>query len=126
MWYGELPLSFDLNPNQKTLTELTIYEGFAEKKDSILLNFSNLDSLSVLNLRYLIDDEPPCIQLTLPRNLRSFATNIPVSNIVSLPESLKELYIRRDSIYPFSIQSLPDLWLFYFMEINFIPAGGTH
>jgi hypothetical protein len=41
-------------------------------------------------------------------------STMPPSYINSLPETLEELYIQRDSVYPFSTLSFPNLWLVSF------------
>ncbi len=118
LWGIETPIPIDLISNQHALKKLHIMDTYSNTKDPVFLNFSSFDNLDEFILRYNNNLIPP-IQIVFPPNLRILATDIPASNIFSIPESIEELYIYRDSSYAFSNQALPNLWLVGFWPKDF-------
>lgn len=96
-----LPLPFDLNMNKNTLKELIVRNCFIKGKDSVILDFSNLDSLQTLAIDHFQNKTKIYVNLKMPPNINFFITDMPLSYITSLPKSLEELVIARDTIYPF-------------------------
>jgi hypothetical protein len=108
-----LPLPFDLNANRYILKRLDIASGLIKGKDTVSIDFSNLDSLNLLYLDYYYVKRHPHVNIKFPPNLRILSLSAPLEDIISLPETLEELYIGRDTIYPFSKLRLPNLWLLH-------------
>jgi hypothetical protein len=123
LWDIELPLPFDLDKNKYFLKKIIIRrQEIANMKDTVLLDFQNLESIETFVLWYKNEHKIPYIQFIPPPNLHILSTDIQ-KFITFFPETLEELYILRDSIYPHSITPLPNLWLISFGDYKPYPIS---
>jgi hypothetical protein len=123
-----LPLPFDFSNNKQNLQELIIEEGYNWKQDSLILDFSALDSLKILNLNRLYSYyKKPSINwqfpIVPPPHLRELFIGYYSNHIIpTFPASLKKLYIaidEYDNQIPLPSHNFPNL---QHLEVdNFIP-----
>jgi hypothetical protein len=94
-----LPLFFDFRDNKTNLKSMTIYGcPTFSKNDTILLDFSQLDSLSVFSISYPANDK--CFIINLPNNIRELNYAECHTYISNFPEKLESLHVSIDGCFP--------------------------